>query len=72
MGMVSETYVLCEGYHDRAFLKASLLHLGCSGPSNQGRDYVRDPWDLFVEKGQFVFYSNSNQFIRVIPVGGGT
>jgi hypothetical protein len=63
----SESYILCEGYHDRAFWKGWLTHLGCNDP---GPSLVRDPWDLPVRRGHFAFYSRSDRFIRVVPAGG--
>ena len=35
---MSESVVLCEGYHDRAFWAALLEHLGCADPGrNPGK-----------------------------------
>lgn len=68
----SESVLLCEGYHDRAFLTGWLEHLGCSNPSTQGArtGIVTDPWDQTVRGGQYAFHSSSGRFIRISPVGG--
>lgn len=72
---MSETVVLCEGYHDRAFWKGWLTHLGCSDPSTPtggktARTKVLDPWKTPVKGGQYAYYSKSTTFIRVVPCGG--
>jgi len=68
--MMAECYILCEGYHDRAFWKGLLLHLGCTDPSLEGKQQVSDPWKKKVCGGQFAFISPSGRFIRIVPVGG--
>ena len=72
---MSETVILCEGYHDRAFWKGWLLHLGCtdlwslqSGKREPTR--IVDPWGNTVSKGHYAYRSKSDRFIRVVPCGG--
>lgn len=68
-----ESYILCEGYHDRAFWKGQLLHLGCVDPGarpNGLRGKIADPFGDFVGRGHFAFYSTTGTFIRVVPAGG--
>lgn len=70
---MSESYVLSEGYHDRAFWKGYLLHLGCTDPGArpQGlRAKVFDPFGSPVASGHFAFRSRSGAFVRVVPAGG--
>jgi hypothetical protein len=70
---MSESLVLCEGYHDRAFWAGWLRHLGCS---DQGfrpgtRGYPRpDPWGIPIRGGHFAYASLSNAFLRVVSCGG--
>jgi len=73
--MTRESYVLCEGYHDRAFWRGWLLHLGCTDPGIRsdgrgGRRDIRDPWGVSVTKGQHAYLSASDEFLRVVPCGG--
>ncbi|MDD4889873.1 MAG: hypothetical protein PHU85_08060 [Phycisphaerae bacterium] len=71
---MSETYILCEGYHDRAFWDGLLRRLGCADPGLKAdgtRTIPRDPWGLFVRgSGEHAFESRSKAFIRVVPTGG--
>lgn len=71
---MSESVILCEGYHDRAFWAGWLTHLGCSDPGERpdgtGRVPVSDPWNEPVKGGQFAFRSRTAQFLRVVPCGG--
>lgn len=71
----SESVILCEGYHDRAFWTGMLLKQGCVDPGqplpNQSRrKFVVDPWGKEVKSGQYGFQSKTGVFIRVIPCGG--
>jgi len=69
----SETLILCEGYHDRAFWAGWLAHLGCStdGFSPNSPGYPRqDPWGGKIGGGQFAFTSPSGHFLRVVPCQG--
>jgi hypothetical protein len=73
---MSESIVLCEGFHDRAFWAGWLTHLGCSDegyrPGTSGYPQ-RDPWgDPVRGGGQFAYRSRSGAFIRVRPCGGRT
>ncbi len=69
-----ESYVLCEGYHDRAFWAGLLTYAGCTDPGlNAGpfeRSKVTDPWGKPVKGGQFGFLNAKGQFIRVVPCQG--
>lgn len=71
---MNESSILCEGYHDRAFWKGWLVHLGCADPGLQPgkttRSPIRDPWKDPVTKGQFAFHSVSGRFLRVAPCHG--
>ena len=69
---MSETRILCEGYHDRAFWKGWLLHLGCSDAAFKPGQGVKavDPWGRVVSGGHFAYHSKSGTFIRVVPCGG--
>lgn len=70
--MTTETYVICEGYHDRAFW-AGWLHLGCRDPGLRDsgqRKPILDPWGRTVKGGQFAFQSTRGHFVRVVPAGG--
>lgn len=70
--MKTESSILCEGFHDRAFWAAWLLSLGCTDPGAPGnaggaRKDVYDPWGDPVSKGQFAFIAPNGHFIRVVP-----
>jgi len=67
---MSESVILCEGYHDRAFWAGWLLYLGCTDPGlppvgRTTRTPIDDPWGDRVIGGQFAYLSNTQQFIRV-------
>jgi hypothetical protein len=72
---MSESVIYCEGYHDRAFWKGWLGHLGCVDPGSPhpgrtARVAVYDPWNTQVRGGQYAYHSRSGQFIRVVPCDG--
>jgi hypothetical protein len=72
---MSETVILCEGYHDRAFWKGWLTHLGCTDPGlppagKTNRVPIFDPWNAQVKGGQYAYNSKSTHFIRVQPCQG--
>jgi hypothetical protein len=72
---MSESVILCEGYHDRAFWAGWLQYLGCVDPGkpNPGhlrRGTIKDPWNDPVVGGQFAFHSASTQFLRIQPCQG--
>jgi hypothetical protein len=71
---MSESVILCEGYHDRAFWAGWLEWLGCLNlgrPSGKtGRIRVRDPWNLEVSDGEFAFHSRNGRFLRIVPCRG--
>lgn len=70
----TESYILCEGYHDRAFWTGILTHLGCTDPGARPggtRIPVLDPWGLGVRgSGEHAFQSRSDRFVRIVPAGG--
>ncbi|HET6246911.1 MAG TPA: hypothetical protein VFE47_04355 [Tepidisphaeraceae bacterium] len=73
--MKIEFVVFCEGFHDRAFWKGWLSHLGCTDPGAQlptasTRREVSDPWGGKVTRGRFAFNSPTGHFIQVCPCGG--
>ena len=71
---MSESVVLCEGYHDRAFWAGWLGHLGLADPGQlRGQDRARpvfDPWGKQVARGQFGYYSRTAHFVRIEPCYG--
>ncbi len=73
---MTESVILCEGYHDRAFWKGWLEHLGCVDPGLHSGKSVRtpilDPWGTRVVGGQYAFHGHSGQFIRLVPCHGKT
>jgi hypothetical protein len=65
--------ILCEGYHDRAFLQGALLYLGCKDPGEQPgspRKPVLDTWGKRVVGGAYGYQSKRGDFIVVQPCGG--
>lgn len=71
---MSESVVLCEGYHDRAFWAGWLFHVGLTDPGQRDdcaeRVSVFDPWGKKVVGGQYGFLSKTGQFVRVEPCNG--
>jgi hypothetical protein len=72
---MSESIVLCEGFHDRAFWRGWLGYLGCTDPGapppgSHRRAAVHDPWNDKVQAGQYAYHSRSGHFLRVVPCGG--
>jgi hypothetical protein len=70
---MSESVILCEGFHDRAFWNGWLKLLGCDStgfePKTPGYP-APDPWGLPVSHGQFAYRSKSGRFLRVRQCGG--
>jgi hypothetical protein len=70
---MSESVILCEGFHDRAFWDGWLTFLGCKGdgfkPGTPGYPAL-DPWGDPVRGGQFAYRSTSTGFVRVRPCNG--
>jgi hypothetical protein len=70
---MSESVILCEGFHDRAFWDGWLTFLGCNSdgfkPGTPGYPAL-DPWGDPVRQGQFAFRSQSGKFVRVRPCSG--
>ncbi len=72
---MSETVILCEGYHDRAFWAGWLAHLGCTDPGAPSggkatRSPIYDPWNRLVASGHYAYHSATGRFIRVVPCHG--
>jgi hypothetical protein len=61
-----ESIILCEGYHDRAFLSGLLEHHGCQ--SLKGKPY-RGHKPL-TGKGQYTFVTPHGGWLRLVPVDG--
>src|SRR5258708_3800323 len=70
---MSESVILCEGFHDRAFWDGWLTVLGCNSdgfkPGTPGYPAL-DPWGDPVRQGQFAYRSKSGRFVRVRPCNG--
>jgi hypothetical protein len=70
---MSESVILCEGFHDRAFWDGWLNALGCNSdgfkPGTPGFPAL-NPWKAQVGRGQFAYHSKSGGFIRVYPCRG--
>jgi hypothetical protein len=70
---MSESVILCEGFHDRAFWDGWLTSLGCNSdgfkPGTPGFPAL-DPWGDPVRRGQFAYRSKSGSFVRVRPCNG--
>ncbi|MRG94739.1 hypothetical protein [Polyangium spumosum] len=70
----SESVVLCEGFHDRAFWKGWLEHLRCEDarPVRPDGSYgtAKDPFGKPVQGGQWAFRTPGGGFLRVSPCGG--
>lgn len=65
---MSESVILCEGYLDRAFWAGWLAHLGCTIRKERGQVY--DALGRPVHKGQHMYRSRSDRFVRVVPCHG--
>jgi hypothetical protein len=70
---MSESVILCEGYHDRAFWDGWLTCLGCNSdgfkPGTTGYPAL-DPWNDPVRGGQFAYRSLTGSFVRIRPCHG--
>jgi hypothetical protein len=73
-GTKTETVILCEGYHDRAFWGGWLLHVGCTDPGKRPNTSMRapvlDPWGTKVVGGNYAYHSKRGAFLRVVPCHG--
>jgi hypothetical protein len=70
---MSETIILCEGYHDRAFWGGWLEYLGCIDPGRgDPRKPVFDPEGKEVVKSQFGYRTPTESFVRLIQCQGRT
>ena len=72
---MTESVILCEGYHDRALWAGWLSFLGCTDPGTPppgktARTRIYDPWNTPVIGGHYAFLSKSGRFIRVVPCQG--
>ncbi len=69
---VTESVVLCEGYHDRAFWAGLLLSLNCTDPRivpGGKRRMTKDIRGETVTAGQFYYYTQTgNGLTRLCPV----
>ena len=63
MNEETESVILCEGFHDRAFWKGCVTLLDCV-------DEKTDPFGKEVGKGHFGFRTPSRRFFRVIACHG--
>lgn len=73
MSQPCESYIVCEGYHDRAFWAGLLERQGCKGPEilpDGSRKTISDPFGKSVTRGQFGLTTPSNRFIRIRPANG--
>jgi len=66
---MSQSCILCEGYHDRAFWKGLLGFLRCESLGGPGI-IARDPQGKIVRGGEFAFRATRGGFIRIAPVQG--
>lgn len=70
----TETVILCEGFHDRAFWAGWLLSRECRNlsirPGREGRIEVRDPFGQPVVKGAYGYETPAGHFVRVRPCHG--
>jgi hypothetical protein len=70
---MSESVILCEGFHDRAFWDGWLTFLRCNSdgfkPGTPGYPAL-DPWGDQVRGGEFAYHSTTGSFIRVRPCNG--
>jgi hypothetical protein len=70
---MSESVILCEGFHDRAFWDGWLTSLGCNSngykPDTPGYP-APDPWGRTVGRGQFAYRSTGGNFVRILPCNG--
>ncbi len=72
---MSESVIMCEGFHDRAFWKGWLTYLGCTdlGAATAGKTrpaQILDPFGVEVKGGQFAYHSTRGAFLRVVPCHG--
>ena len=71
---MTESVVLCEGYHDRAFWAGLLLSLNCIDPGiipgGGKRRPVKDIHSGTVTAGQFYYYTQAGNGLRVVPCHG--
>lgn len=70
---MTESVVLCEGYHDRAFWAGLLLFLNCTDPGivpGGKRRMTKDIRGETVTAGQFYYYTQTGNGLRVVPCQG--
>lgn len=68
MKLDPESVIVCEGYHDRAFLSGWLQWHGCKGLENKP---YRDGKKV-KGKGQFAFRTPRGGWLRIVPTHGDT
>lgn len=64
----AESIIVCEGYHDRAFLRGWLIARGCE----DWKDKKYPPQNNRSVKGggHYVFRTPTQRWVRIVPVGG--
>lgn len=70
---MSESVILCEGYHDRSFWSGWLERLGFTDARRRPDGSIGeaiDPFGRRVAGGDFGFRSRAGSFLRVRPCGG--
>lgn len=73
MSPAAESVILCEGFHDRAFWKGWLEHLGCVDARPRRGSALGpavDPFGKQVAGGHFALHTPSRAFVRVRPCNG--
>ncbi len=66
-----ESIIVCEGYHDRAFLRGWLVH-GLSCESLERQPYGPHDNRPLTGQGQYGFRSKSGRWLRIVPAKGDT
>lgn len=70
MSYAGASFILCEGYHDRAMWKQLLLSLGCVslGKPEDAKDRsVRDPAGKSVRDGNFALQTVTGKYVQIAP-----
>ena len=68
--MTTESVVLCEGYHDRAFWAGWLESVECTSLFRGSGIRIQDPWGVTVGGGDYAYNSKTGRFVRIVPCGG--
>lgn len=67
MSLRPESVFVCEGYHDRAFLRSWLLRLGWESYTVTG---YQGGTKKISGGGQYAFKSAAGAWLRIVPIGG--